>query len=87
MSYSESSAVKTRESSPVPHGMPSYLQLQSYSEKQLEDLLRAIQRRLGTNHEGPGDFDYARMVAHELNNALTVSRLKQGLELGSSPAA
>jgi len=87
MSYSESSAAKVRADSPVPHGMPSAQQLQSFSEKQLEELLRAVQRRLGTSHEGPGDFDYARTVAHELNNVLTVSRLKEGLGLDSGQTA
>ena len=86
MSPSPFIAADARDKHPCSPGTPNLLQVQSFTERQLEELLHVIQRRLGTSQEQPGDFDYARMVAHELNNAITVSRLRQGLELGSSPA-
>ena len=59
--------------------------LDKCTEQQLETLLRSIQRRLGTSQEELGDFDYARVIAHELNNLLTVSRLRQGMASGTNP--
>jgi len=49
-------------------------------EAQLEVLLRAIQMRLGTAAEQPHDFVRARMVAHELNNQITLTRLRAELQ-------
>lgn len=49
-------------------------------EAQLEVLLRTIQRRLGTADEQPLDFVRARMVAHELNNQITLTRLRAELQ-------
>ena len=41
-------------------------------ERSLIALLRALQVRLGTPHEGPDDVDRAATVMHQLNNLRTV---------------
>jgi len=51
--------------------------LKQCSLAQLETKLRAIQQRLGTPDERPGDLDCAQMIAHQINNHLTVQRVNE----------
>jgi len=51
--------------------------LKQCSLAQLETKLRAIQQRLGTPDERPGDLDCAQMIGHQINNHLTVQRVNE----------
>jgi hypothetical protein len=53
------------------------LLLKQSSQAQLEAKLRAIQRRLGSPDERPGDIDCAQLIVHQLNNILTVQRANE----------
>lgn len=67
-------------STAVPIGDPDFLQqIRFMEEAALEAILRTIQLRLGTPEESHKDFDHARIVAHELNNLITIRRLNEAL--------
>ena len=51
--------------------------LKQCSQPQLETMLRAIQLRLGSPGEHPGDLDCAQMIAHQINNLRTVERVNE----------
>jgi len=51
--------------------------LKQCSRPQLETLLRTVQLRLGSPDERVGDVDCAQMIAHQINNVLTVQRVNE----------
>jgi hypothetical protein len=51
--------------------------LKQCSQTQLETKLRAVQQRLGSPDERPGDLDCAQMIGHQLNNVLTIQRVNE----------
>jgi hypothetical protein len=51
----------------------------------LEDEVRAIQARLGTPDERPGDMDRAKVVAHRLSDLMCLAVLSQDLKDGQGP--
>jgi len=51
--------------------------LKQCTQAQLETKLRTIQLRLGSPAERPGDLDCAQLIAHQLNNLLTVQRVNE----------
>lgn len=50
--------------------------VESDSIRELRRALQDCQRRLGTSAEAPGDFDRARVLAHEINNRATIEYLR-----------
>ena len=53
--------------------------LKTSDEEKLEELLRLVQKRLGTCEERRDDFDLAQSIAHQLNNLWTVARLREAV--------
>lgn len=53
--------------------------LKQCNQSTLEAMLRVIQLRLGTPAECLGDMDYAQMIAHQINNVLTVQKIEETL--------
>jgi hypothetical protein len=51
--------------------------LMKCDETALTGLLRALQARLGTPHEGPDDVDRAAAVMHQINNLRTMRAFAQ----------
>lgn len=71
---------------PVPSDEVAYLlYLRTRSDEQLEGMLRAIQRRLGTRAERDDDLLAVQHIAHQLNNLRTCRDLADELgKLGSA---
>jgi hypothetical protein len=59
--------------------------LKQCSLLQLESLLRCVQGRLGSPDERIGDVDCAQMIAHQINNVLTVERVNTLLRQLDAP--
>ena len=63
-----------------PHGDDDFARrLPGLGEGVLRLLLRALQERLGTPAEQPGDVERARLLGHEINNRVTVVKLNRDL--------
>jgi len=65
----------------VTFAMPVTKEFEQYlkqcDEPTLVGLLRAMQARLGTAHEGPEDFDRAAAVMHQVNNLRTIRAMAE----------
>ncbi len=49
--------------------------LKTFTRSQLQEKLRAVQLRLGSQAERPNDVDCAQLLVHQINNVLTAERV------------
>ena len=71
----------------IPVGEAFASRLQGLGDGALRLMLQALQARLGTPEEQPGDLDHVRQLGHEINNRLTAANLERDLRRLDDPSA